>query len=70
LGGQSQLEKTFNLFVPPPLSQFEGALQEMRDRLYLEAKERGWEVSQTRKNPTCQLRVNIRQMVVFGGWSG
>jgi hypothetical protein len=44
LGGQSQLEKTFNLFVPPPLPQFDGALQQMRDRLYLEAKERGWEL--------------------------
>jgi len=44
LGGRTELERTFNLFVPPPLPEFERALQEIRDRLYKEAKERGWEV--------------------------
>ncbi len=44
LGGQSELERTFNLFSPPPLQQFEVSLQGIRDRLYNEAKERGWEV--------------------------
>jgi hypothetical protein len=44
LGGQKELEQTFNLFVPPPLADFEKALQELRDRLHRDAKERGWEV--------------------------
>jgi hypothetical protein len=44
LGGTAELEKRFNLFVPPPIPEFEKILQEIRDRLYREAKERGWEV--------------------------
>jgi hypothetical protein len=44
LGGQSELEKEFNLFSPPPLPVFEEALRELRDRLWKMAKERGWEV--------------------------
>jgi hypothetical protein len=44
LGGTDVLRKTFNLFVPPPVPEFEEKLQEIRDRLYGEAKERGWEV--------------------------
>ena len=44
LGGQTELERTFNLFQPPPLDQFELALQQIRDRLRKNAKDRGWEV--------------------------
>jgi hypothetical protein len=44
LGGRRELEKIFNLFAPPPLPEFEKSLQEIRDRLFREAKERGWEV--------------------------
>jgi hypothetical protein len=44
LGGQKELERTFDLFQPPPLPQFEAALQEMRDRLWKYAKEGAWEV--------------------------
>ncbi len=43
LGGQSELERTFILFSAP-LQQFEDPLQGIRDRLYSEAKERGWAV--------------------------
>ena len=70
LGGQRQLEKTFNLLVPPPLPKFVDVLQETRDRLYREAKERGWEVSQTRKNPTVSRVSRFAQMAVFGGLRG
>lgn len=44
LGGEAELERTFNLFKPPPVEEFERSLQSIRDRLYREAKERGWEV--------------------------
>jgi hypothetical protein len=44
LGGEKELERTFNLFQPPPLDDFERALQGMRDRLWAEAKKSGWEV--------------------------
>jgi hypothetical protein len=44
LGGTAELERTFDLFAPPPISEFEASLQAIRDRLYREAKERGWEV--------------------------
>jgi hypothetical protein len=44
LGGRDELEKTFNLFAPPPMPDFEKSLREIRDRLFREAKERGWEV--------------------------
>jgi hypothetical protein len=44
LGGETELERTFNLFKPPPLEEFETKLQAIRDRLYRQAKERGWEV--------------------------
>lgn len=44
LGGETELERSFNLFAPPPIPEFEVSLQQMRDRLYREAKERGWEV--------------------------
>ena len=43
LGGRKELESGFNLFAPPPLLEFEESLQAMRDRLYRDAKERGWE---------------------------
>jgi hypothetical protein len=44
LGGETELERTFNLFKPPPIEEFENTLRSIRDRLYREAKERGWEV--------------------------
>ena len=44
LGGQRDLETRFNLFVPPPLDEFERDLRDMLKRLKEEAKERGWEV--------------------------
>ena len=44
LGGKTELERTFNLLRPPPIEEFEHALQGIRDRLQREAKERGWEV--------------------------
>jgi hypothetical protein len=44
LGGQSELERTFDLFQPPPIDTFESALQQMRDLLWKDAKERGWEI--------------------------
>lgn len=44
LGGRAELERTFNLSVPPELSEFEKSLEEIRDRLRGEAKQRGWEV--------------------------
>ena len=44
LGGKAELERTFDLFKPPPIEEFENALQSFRDGLYREAKERGWEV--------------------------
>jgi hypothetical protein len=44
LGGKKELEKTFNLYKPPPISEFEESLRQIRERLYREAKERGWEV--------------------------
>ena len=44
LGGESELERTFDLFKPPPFEEFEHTLQSIQDRLYREAKERGWEV--------------------------
>ena len=44
LGGEGELERTFDLFRPPPLEQFEPALQQMRDRLWKDAQEGGWEV--------------------------
>ena len=44
LGGRGELERTFDLMVPPPIEHFEAALQELRDRLRRQAKERGWEV--------------------------
>jgi len=43
-GGEAELEKKFDFFSPPPLPKFEQALQEIRDRRYNPAKERGWEV--------------------------
>ena len=44
LGGKDELERTFDLMVPPPIDGFEAALQELRNRLRREAKEQGWEV--------------------------
>ena len=44
LGGETELKRSFNLFAPPPIPEFEVSLQQIRDRLYREAKERGWEV--------------------------
>jgi hypothetical protein len=43
LGGRADLERPFDLFQPPPLGEFEPALQQMRDP-YGNAKGRGWEV--------------------------
>jgi len=44
LGGRKELEETFDLFQPPPIQQFEIALEQMRDRLTNDRKDRGWEV--------------------------
>jgi hypothetical protein len=44
LGGEAELERTFSLFQPPPLTRFEPALRQLRDRLHKEAQERGWDV--------------------------
>jgi hypothetical protein len=44
LGAEQELERTFNLFSPPPLPSFEANLKEMRDRVLADRKERGWEV--------------------------
>jgi len=44
LGGTAELERAFDLFAPPPIPEFEASLQAIRDRLYREAKEGGWEV--------------------------
>jgi hypothetical protein len=44
LGAQRELESAFDLFPPPPLSTFEDQLEEMRDRILADRKERGWEV--------------------------
>lgn len=44
LGGRQELERRFEWFAPAPES-FEADLQAMRDRLKVEAKARGWEVS-------------------------
>jgi hypothetical protein len=44
LGGRKELESTFNLFAPPPLPEFENKLRAIHERLYTEAKRRGWEV--------------------------
>jgi hypothetical protein len=44
LGGTAELERTFDPFAPPPIPEFEASLQAIRDRLYRDAKERGWEV--------------------------
>jgi hypothetical protein len=39
LGGRNELERSFNLFVPPPLSEFEKLLKEMHERLLNDAKQ-------------------------------
>jgi hypothetical protein len=44
LGGQVKLEREFNLSQPPPCEQFEGGLQQLRDRAWKDRKERGWEL--------------------------
>jgi len=44
LGGRDELTRTFNLFQPPPIRQFEEALKELRDRIRKDRKERGWEL--------------------------
>jgi hypothetical protein len=44
LGGKEELRRTFDLFNPPPIESFEDCLEGIRDRLYRQAKERGWEV--------------------------
>ena len=44
LGGEKELNRTFDLFNPPSYKEFEIKLGLIRDRLYKEAKERGWEV--------------------------
>jgi hypothetical protein len=44
LGGRAELERTFNLLVPPQLPEFEKSLEELRDRVWREAKQRGWEI--------------------------
>lgn len=44
LGARPELESSFNLFMPPPLPAFEAKLKEMRDRVFADRKESGWEV--------------------------
>ncbi len=44
LGGGAALRSSFNLYRPEPLDKFEPALKQLRDRLFQEAKDRGWEV--------------------------
>jgi hypothetical protein len=44
LGGEKELERSFNLLAPPALPEFERALKEMHERLLKDAKQRGWEV--------------------------
>jgi hypothetical protein len=44
LGGRAELERTFDLFQPPPIEQFEIALRQIRDRLWKDRRDRGWEV--------------------------
>ena len=44
LGGTVDLESTLNLFPRPPLAELEATLQQIRNRLWKDAKERGWEV--------------------------
>jgi hypothetical protein len=44
LGGKAELERTFDLFNPPAIEEFERSLLSIRDRLHREAKERGWNV--------------------------
>jgi hypothetical protein len=44
LGGEKELERSFNLLDPPPLPEFEKSLKEMHKRLLKDAKQRGWEV--------------------------
>ena len=45
LGGRAELESTFDLMVPPrPIAPFEQKLQKFRDRLYRDAKQRGWDL--------------------------
>jgi hypothetical protein len=44
LGAEQELERTFNLFVPPPIHSFEASLKEMRDRVLADRKKSGWEV--------------------------
>ncbi len=44
LGGKKELERTFDFLSLPPIEEFEHTLQGIRDRLFREAKERGWEV--------------------------
>ena len=44
LGGRAELERAFNLFRPPPLEEFEAALQQLRERLWNDRKQRGWEL--------------------------
>ena len=44
MGGRDEVERTFNLFDPPPIRQFEGDLQRLRDRILKDRKERGWEL--------------------------
>jgi hypothetical protein len=44
LGARDELQRTFDLFQPPPLEQFEIGLRQMRDRIWNDRKARGWEV--------------------------
>jgi hypothetical protein len=44
LGGEKDLERSFNLLAPPPFPEFEKSLREMHEHLLKDAKERGWEV--------------------------
>jgi len=44
LGGERELERSFNLLAPPPIPELEKSLTEMYERLLKDAKERGWEV--------------------------
>ena len=44
LGAERELESAFNLFAPPALPEFEAKLRKMRDRIYADRKQSGWEV--------------------------
>ena len=44
LGARDELECSFNLLAPPPIATFEAQLKVMRNRIFGDRKDRGWEV--------------------------